>query len=99
MSTATYAPPALRILPAGEYRAEQISIGTRIQYGSRDVGRVTRIEQCLAVPPSTVEAVRTGHTDQVPGFPILRFEVACSGGRSYYFVRFPHEPVQIIEVA
>lgn len=96
MPTATTAPP--RILPAGEYQAQQVPLGAHVLVGTRDIGRVIRVESRSMVHPDAIDAVRTGFTREVPGQPILKFEIACSGGRTYYFARFPHEPVQIVEV-
>ena len=80
-----------RFLPAGEYRADQVTVGSHVLYGSRDVGRVNRIEELFA-------AFRDQRNVQRIGPPILKFEIACGGGRLYYVVRFPHEPVAVVEV-
>lgn len=95
MSVTALAP---RVIPAGEHRADQVPVGAHVVVGTRDVGRVVRVDQMLAIHPAVVEAVRTGFTDDVVGQPVLKFEIACSGGRTYYLARFPHEPVSVVEV-
>lgn len=96
MQTATAQPRAR--LSAGEHPARQVPIGAHVLYGARDVGTIVRIEEMVAVHPGMVTAVHDGFTKDILGLPILKFEIACSGGRTYYVTRFPHEPMQIVEV-
>lgn len=88
-------------VPAGEHRADQVPVGAHLLYGARDVGRVVRIDEMVAVLPGMVAAVRDDFTNDIVGQPVLKFELYVHGfdaDHTYYFARLPHEPVTIVEV-